>query len=244
MTNKPELSEFPRFDAEKLINLANGAQIIFENAENLYREAKILASSGAVSRALFLHQVSLEECAKIEIIGAWCTSLLVGVAVDEREVVKAFSSHAKKNRTNSYMLKPSPKEHSAKEQEDWNTALEAFNEMKEQFHIKSNEAKNSSLYVDFQNGGFVAPADKITPEMLAETAKLNEEFLGIRSINVDMLQKWVAAPESIQETIVPFMQGIKAVRHQSPSDPYAGLQFVNDFFEREFQKQTTRKSEK
>jgi AbiV family abortive infection protein len=55
---------------EKLFKLlAAGAQKVFENATGLYKEALILTKVGALSRALFLHQISMEECAKVEILG-------------------------------------------------------------------------------------------------------------------------------------------------------------------------------
>jgi AbiV family abortive infection protein len=96
--------KLPSFDRALLSELARGAQKTFDNADALYREAKLLGASGALGRALFLHQISLEECAKIETLGAWATSLLAGYSVDEKKVVVGFASHARKNRTNAYML--------------------------------------------------------------------------------------------------------------------------------------------
>ena len=61
-----------------LSELAQGASKALQNAEALYHEAAILYAHGAVSRALFLHQISMEECGKIEILGGWATSLVSG----------------------------------------------------------------------------------------------------------------------------------------------------------------------
>jgi AbiV family abortive infection protein len=58
----------PKFDRTLLSVLVRGAERTFDNAEGLYREAEILAKAGATPRALFLHQISLEECSKIESI--------------------------------------------------------------------------------------------------------------------------------------------------------------------------------
>ena len=99
--------KLPSFDRALLSELARGAQKTFDNADALYREAKILGAAGALGRALFLHQISLEECAKIESLGAWATSLLAGYSVDEKKIIAGFASHAQKNRTNAYMLKGS-----------------------------------------------------------------------------------------------------------------------------------------
>jgi hypothetical protein len=54
-------------DKELLRKLVSGAQKTFENAELLFQEASLLRGAGFLSRALFLHQISLEECAKIRI---------------------------------------------------------------------------------------------------------------------------------------------------------------------------------
>jgi hypothetical protein len=54
----------PGYDGQYLSQLTRGAEKTFQNAETLFLEAKILSSAGALSRALFLHQISLEECAK------------------------------------------------------------------------------------------------------------------------------------------------------------------------------------
>ena len=50
--------------------LIEGASKTFANAEALYSEATILANCQAWARALVLHQISSEECAKIEMLGA------------------------------------------------------------------------------------------------------------------------------------------------------------------------------
>jgi AbiV family abortive infection protein len=123
-------SELSIFDRTLLSELADGARKVFANAEALYLEAKLLGDVAAISRALFLHQISLEECAKIETIGAWATSLLAGIAVDEKQVLAGFASHSGKNGTNAYMLEATAKEKAAKELGDWNTAREEFKSSK------------------------------------------------------------------------------------------------------------------
>jgi hypothetical protein len=47
--------------------------LIFENAESLYKEAEALRQAGFLARAAFLHQISMEECAKIDMLGGWAT---------------------------------------------------------------------------------------------------------------------------------------------------------------------------
>jgi AbiV len=57
-------------DVKLLKKINAGAEKILENAVALYREAVLLAEYQAWSRALFLHQISMEECAKVEVVGA------------------------------------------------------------------------------------------------------------------------------------------------------------------------------
>ena len=52
-------------DQASLDVLACGAEKTFDNAERLFHEAELLAKGGAVARALCLHQISLEECSKV-----------------------------------------------------------------------------------------------------------------------------------------------------------------------------------
>jgi AbiV family abortive infection protein len=162
------------FDRELLTELARGAQKSFENAKALFREAKILGAAGALCRALFLHQISLEECAKIEIMGKWATGVLAGFDVGKKKVLAGLARHANKNRTNAYMLEGSVEETAARERGDWEAAYGEFKKLQTEFHAKSNAAKNASLYVDFEDDKFVAPVDRITADMLAETASRNE----------------------------------------------------------------------
>jgi AbiV family abortive infection protein len=170
-----------------LAELTSGAEKI------LYKEARILNDRGALSRALFLYQISLEECAKLEMLGAWATSLLMGFEVDAAKVRKAMASHARKNRTNAYFLKANAKEEAAKQSGNTDAAIQAFSEMQSAFHLTANKAKNASLYVDFTTGKFVAPSESITPEMVAETAILSEESLALSFPKLEMLRKWAVS---------------------------------------------------
>jgi hypothetical protein len=74
--------------------LVRGAEKTFDNAERLFREAEILAKGGAVARSLCLHQISLEECSKVNNLGAWAVSLVLGFEVDQKKILAAFGRHA------------------------------------------------------------------------------------------------------------------------------------------------------
>src|SRR3977135_1309878 len=116
----------PTIDRAYLSELVRGAKKTFDNAEKLYEEAAILAKAGATARALCLHQISLEECSKIENMGVWATSLLSGLEVDQNKVLAAFRRHSSKNKSNAYMLEGSQAEKDAKARGDWGAAREEF----------------------------------------------------------------------------------------------------------------------
>ena len=228
----------PSFDRALLKELADGADKIFQNAEALYREARILGASGALSRALFLHQISLEECAKIETIGWWATSLLAGFPVNQDKVVAGFASHARKNRINAYMLEGSAAEQEAKIRGDWKAALEEFKKLQAYFHQRPNDAKNGSLYVDFEAGKFIAPVERITDAMLAETAALNETFLALTYPNVKMLLTWTTTPEDVRERILAFATLVEAAN--DPNEALASVRkLMNEILDIERAKRRT-----
>src|SRR5262249_27093079 len=116
----------PKIDRAFLTVLVRGAEKTFDNAEKLYFEAALLAKTGAIARALCLHQISLEECSKIENMGAWATSLLSGLEVDQNKVLAAFRRHSSKNKSNAYMMDGSQAEKDAKARGDWEAAREEF----------------------------------------------------------------------------------------------------------------------
>lgn len=154
-------------DKDALRELVSGAQKIFENAKSLFNEARLLSANGFFIRALVLHQISLEECAKIEILGGCATGLLMGHQVDMKKLEGVMASHARKNRSNAYFLRLSEEEELALEAGDTEAAMKAFRELQQKFHLKANSAKNAALYVDFNGGKFVAPNERITSDLPA-----------------------------------------------------------------------------
>jgi AbiV family abortive infection protein len=213
----------PKFDRALLGVLARGAEKTFDNAESLYREARILAETGATARALCLHQISLEECSKVENLGVWATSLLSGQTVDQKKILAAFARHSSKNKTNAYMLKGSQAEEDAKKRGDWKTALKEFAKLQEKFHETSNNAKNASLYVDWKDGEFVAPRERISAEMLTEIISRNEKFLGYAHNSLQMLQRLEKAPDEMQGMVVEFVKTAANMRAEKPNDAIGAI---------------------
>jgi AbiV family abortive infection protein len=213
-------------DKALLSELLRGVEKTFENAEALFREASLLTQARCLSRALFLHQISLEECGKIEILGGWATSLLMGHTVDLGKVTRALASHASKNRANAYLLRRSEEEKAAQRSGDPAGAAKAFTEMQKNFHLRANTAKNASLYVDFEYGKFIAPAECITAEMVAEIAELNEEFLGLSFPKVKMLRNWNADPEQMIKVLANLEETVKDFGAKYPNDPSSMMELL------------------
>jgi len=209
-----------------LSELARGAREAFANAEQLFREALLLRDHGALNRSLFLHQISMEECAKVDLLGGWATSLLMGMPVDVAKLARAMANHKAKNRMNAYMLTPGEEETAARQRADWSGSLDAFKAMQTAFHEKSNSAKNAALYVDFIDGKFVTPGDRITADMVAELAETNRIHLGLMYPKVQMLNKWEADPEKINVMLAQFHQRMEELKVLYPNEPDRALAVV------------------
>jgi AbiV family abortive infection protein len=214
--------ELPTIDRALLSVIVRGAEKTLDNAEKLYFEAMLLAKAGATARALCLHQISLEECSKIESMGAWATSLISGIEVNQDKVLGAFRRHSSKNRSNAYMLRASPEEMNARARGDWKTAIEEFKKLQLEFHKASNDVKNQSLYVDWKDGEFVSPSEQITAEMLSQVMDRNQAFLGYAQNGLRMLKRLDRSPDDVQDLVVEFLQTMKKMRAEKPEDLVAG----------------------
>lgn len=206
--------------------LAHGAALTLANAEDLFREAAVLFACKAFSRALFLHQISMEECGKIEILGGWAASHLLGHPFDPRKITSALASHKAKNLANAYMLPVSAAERSAREACDWSAAIETFRQQQSEFHSESNKKKNAALYVDFDGGTFHAPSECITEDMCHEIASRNSEFIELMRPKVNMLGRWAEDPEGTRSTLMEFQVRLEQLAEQNPSDPQRALDIV------------------
>jgi AbiV family abortive infection protein len=195
---------------EFAVGLIDGALIVFENADRLFNEAGILADVEAFPRAYLLHQISLEECGKIEILSAAVVSCLAGEDVDVKSLAKVFRRHESKNKINAYFLPRSEDEVLAEESGDLSAAVSAFKSIQEDFHQESNRLKNSSLYVDF-DGGFTSPQDVISKVDYEKVRAQNAEFMSLNNLKVQMLSRWknnlASAAGEIREFYVLLAEG-------------------------------------
>jgi AbiV family abortive infection protein len=216
--------------------IASGATLAFANAEQLFKEAEVLASIGAMPRALFLHQISLEECGKIEMLGAWATSILAKIDVDQTKLARALANHKAKNSANAYMLELSHAEKAARSEKDWKQSAAAFDEVKRLFHEESNEAKNAALYVDFDGANFHSPETRITSKMVKGTAQRNAEFLGLMAPKLRMLQRWANDFDSAPP-LDGFLEFAEKLKADNPDGPYEAFDAIMN----ELQARMTRK---
>jgi AbiV family abortive infection protein len=224
-------------DQASLAVLVRGAEKTFDNAERLFYEAELLAKAGAVARALCLHQISLEECSKVNNLGAWAVSLVLGFDVDQKKVLAAFGRHAAKNKSNAYMLEGSAAEADAKARGDWEAAMEAFRQTQAEFHDTSNRAKNASLYVDWVDGEFAAPNERITDEMLVEITERNAEFLGYAHNGLKMLRRLEKSPDEMKGLLSGFVEQVEKLREEKPDDLMGAMEtLLSGFLEEGKQK--------
>lgn len=206
-------------DKALLSELVRGAQETYHNAEALFEEAVILRRANKLSRSYFLHQISLEECAKIEVIGWYATSLLMGHETHLGKLGESLVQHRKKNYTNAYFMERSAEEDNAMAGRDFEAASKAFSDMQKTFHADANTAKNAALYVDWKDGKFVSPSESITTEMVDAIRTLNERFLAIHEPNVRILTRWEASPESIAATLDGLEGAFADLYSKYPDDP-------------------------
>jgi AbiV family abortive infection protein len=149
-TGTPVMDEKER---EDLAELVRGAQLAFDNAEALYNEAQLLGTRGAFARALTLHQISLEELSKLDILCVAATSVVMGHPVDLAKLAGRFRQHKVKNYNNAYMSVRTDAEVEASKKGDGAAAIEIFKAQQAGIHRILNTNKNASLYVDYEGGG-------------------------------------------------------------------------------------------
>lgn len=206
------MAEKPTKSDEASLNvLVRGAEKTFDNAERLFHEAELLANAGAVARALCLHQISLEECSKVNTLGVWAVSLVLGFEVNQKKILSNLTRHAAKNNSNAYMLEASEAEKEARLRDDWRGARAEFERIQKMFHQTSNTAKNASLYVDWVDGDFVAPSEQITEEMLAQLIDRNAHFLSCAYNTLKMVKRLEVSPDETRDLLLGFVEQLKSL---------------------------------
>lgn len=142
------------------------------------------------------------------------------------KVLKSLTQHEAKNKLNAFMLDVSEEEGGARERGDLDAAQALFRRSQEAFHQASNKAKNASLYVDWSDGWFVSPAERIS----ADIAARNETFLGQARNNLETLRGLLAAPEKRRELMLAFVKDAEALRAENPPDRVARMHLLLERF--------------
>lgn len=204
---------------ERVRTYSQGARTIFENAQALYDEAQVLGQAKFFARAAALHQISMEECAKIDMLGAYTVSILVGHDVDDDQIGKVFRDHKAKNHANAYNATPTPQEEEARARGDWAAASAAFKKFQRDFHVEVNTIKNAALYVDFQEGVFISPNEAISEQIAAALMAMNAEFLQRSALFIRLLRRMEADPQKFADASTQFVGRAEALRKNGTFDP-------------------------
>ncbi len=210
--NSSQANTTTPIDGKELAHLIAAAEATFSNAEDLYDEAQALAKSGHHARAVFLHQISLEECGKLELLGAWIIGRFGGSSPDPSKFYASLTHHKAKNSINAYMLEVEGDELSAQEQGDWKAKHEAFMRMKRGFHENSNRAKNSALYVDIGQDKLETPKSNISKAMASEFKDRNERFLALMFPKLRLIQSYANCASEMEVTVKAYIKAIMQLR--------------------------------
>jgi AbiV family abortive infection protein len=195
-----------------LEELIRGSQLIFDNATTLNNEAQLLGSNGAFARALTLHQISLEECSKVEMVCFAATSLLMGHSVDINKLAAKFRQHKVKNYNNAHMSVTTEAEREATKRGDVARAIQIFKAQQADIHRSLNTNKNDSLYVDYRGGKFISPSDQITEEMATQMRELNAFFLEHGSNSLRLLNKMAKDPDAFALQATDFINRLAQLK--------------------------------
>lgn len=196
-------------DKALLAELVRGAEVCFANAEELFQEASLLREHEHFSRSIFLHQIAMEECAKVDMIGAAATALTLGLPIDIDALAKAFRDHKAKNFTNAYMAKASEAEAAARKANDYKAVLKAFRSSQREIHGYLNTAKNASMYVDFRDGKFIAPEDVVNEEFALLIAALSYYFMSVTQPLLRPLRRMLDDPNLHSELMAGFGEAMR-----------------------------------
>lgn len=206
-----------------LTEFSRGGEIIFDNATQLFNEANLLRQHGALSRALCLHQISNEECGKLEILGWYAMTVVLGGRVNYKQMAKRFRDHKAKNYANSYFAAVVGEERAAKKRRDWVGARKAFRKVQVKLHEVFNSGKNTALYVDFSEGKFIAPKSVITEHDVTAMAALNKYFLDIAAPSVRLLRRLETDEWGFREAGKTLATRLQELYAQMPRDPDKAL---------------------
>jgi AbiV family abortive infection protein len=145
---------------------------IFDNAESLHKEAKLLYENEMFARAYLLAHFACEELGKIPIIVGAIGQLIQGEDVDWKKVGRRFRNHKEKVISENHHHYVFGIEIDLINDSDLNW----LNEQNKKSHIKV-ENKNRSTYVDVLNGKTLLPHEQVTQEDAKEMIEITFKCL-------------------------------------------------------------------
>ena len=132
---------------------------IFDNAESLHKEAKLLYDNGMYARAYLLAYFSCEELGKIPIIVGALGQLIQDKEEDWSKVNNRFHNHKAKVESEDFHHYVFALEADLL----GNSDVKWLEKQKEKARSKVDE-KNRSTYVDVVEGKIVLPAEQVSAE--------------------------------------------------------------------------------
>lgn len=145
---------------------------IFDNAEKLYKEAKLLHEHKMFSRAYLLAHFCFEELGKIPIIVGAIVKSMKGESVDWRKLKKRFNSHTEKIASQNHHYYTFGLDLDLLRDTDLKWLRTAQEKVK-----KSYELKNLATYVDVDGKSFLLPQEQISESASKELLDLAFECL-------------------------------------------------------------------
>jgi AbiV family abortive infection protein len=137
-------------------NLIDGILKTLRNAQELCDESEILFKNGKFARSYSLSHLAREEFSKCFILYRPIVELIRGNQIDWKKTRTRYRSHKEKliaDRATTLHLFGNELEKNGIKKKELFSGIE-----------KSNEWKNTSLYVDWSNDKFIMPADSFSKE--------------------------------------------------------------------------------
>lgn len=198
--------------------IARGARLIFDNAEALYNEAQVLRFNKSFARAVTLHQISMEECSKVDMLGAAVAGLHYGMSIDLDKLARQMSRHETKNHNNADFTVVTAAEKSARERGDFKEAKRIFEEQRGAFHKYVNDLKNDALYVDFKGGKFSSPLEVVSEKEANEMLAVNAYFLRHASMHLYLIEELLGESEEFRDRMLALKEGLAGLAGVKPAD--------------------------
>lgn len=136
---------------------------IFNNAESLHKEAKLLFDNNFYARAFLLAYFTCEELGKIPIVVGAIGCLLKDEHVDWRKIMRRFRDHKAKVDSDNFHQYVFSIELDLLRDSDLKWLETASAVSKDRVN-----QKNNSTYVGVQDGNVISPLEQITKEQAVE----------------------------------------------------------------------------